>query len=386
MKILFVDPLNNGNSHIAFNRTIIGAALSQKHNTGILVARRDHILACEINTNQISDSKVVAVSPLPCRTEGSNILLLLQLLRAFFDALKQVRRHKPEILLLLSADNFVTPNAIRAMRACLRGSSPRTLVFLHNNFYRILTSPAVRERWRKTLCTPGVEVLALTHGQMSLLRNHFPGTISHLVYPPTYAHLKDFTYHTVTTDQSCCPDFLFLGHHARLLGSSPAGGIFVKACDQAAVVIGRKITITTVGLSEFNASAPNVDLCLVTNRISYQEYMTIIHRSKFMVFLRDVDSDYRASGVLTDALTAGTPFLAPRAGPYEELGLLGPIGGFLFDDESSWPQIVQDALTLSEKQYRAMRLYNTRLSEQFSFDATAETLQAIFEQNQVNEI
>ena len=115
--------------------------------------------------------------------------------------------------------------------------------------------------------------------------------------------------------------------------------------------------------------------------MSDHEYFQAIADSDYVAFPLETDVDYRASGILADAITMQTPVLAPNRGHFREIYSKNGLtrGGWLYNDTDDLEGILLGISKMLPDEYKNMCRYMDNFKRDISLDNASVRLRSILD-------
>ncbi len=382
MRILLVDPINSGENHAAFNATIVIALSHHLDVKSIYLFLEERQLETRFFMDIFQDAKVTTCSFskdtdfAKVGREGIGRFQYLQNYRRF---LKIVDDLKPDVIILLSADNLMIPLTLISL-ILIRKKIPKIFVIWHNNLENLINGCILLKKfiWRKATNATGSVIIVLSPF-LKVAGEKLIQDINFRVLPhPTYAHLHKQLIMRKKSQTIKSVDFLFIGRHARDSIISGFLEEFLESCSSIISKIPKKYISVALPREFYTCVKDDVILFPYDSNPSFSEYSFLIRKAKFVVAPPCSGSRLTASGVLADLLTLGTPVIAPNEGVWK--WQTAPKNrDFLFGNREELRQIILRALTLSVEEYRMLSLDILEYSGLFDIENTSKNLLALIQ-------
>ncbi|MDZ7861106.1 MAG: hypothetical protein U5O15_10690 [Candidatus Krumholzibacteriota bacterium] len=389
MKILAIDGVSNGHDHLRFNATVIEILCSSLALTWFGFCAEKRHVSKVLKTLDMKTNKSFNLYPINSifrNCSKSKAKLILELLNIYWNALLIIKREKPDRLLFVGVEYTLFPLfASVFLRICVFRQKLDIYVVLHN-LYRIKISPTKHILWKIMFNCLDLQCIVLANTVQGKFTELFPKRLSLLWRHPSYGHLipwaidKDINLESFRKDNII--RLLLVGRQGTLAISNGFLDLLAALCQKVTEVTGRKFKIivtSTFQTKEKPTTRTNVKL--LNRRLPDQEYFQIIMDSDYVVFPIVSDIDYRASGILADAITMKVPVLAPKAGHFRELCSEDGLnkGGWLYDGRDGLERTLFKIARVVPGEYINMCRYIDYLNEELSLQRAEVRLRSILD-------
>ena len=300
--IVLVEPLCWKKIHYAFNRSIIGGLSSNRLLS--IIGDRDYVRLFEHIEHKTS-----------IRYRNASFF---ELLRRYVFVFRTLRKYRFAKKIFLSFDNIIFPVFVVLLQRLLANSS--NFVIMHNNLPGL-----VRSRWKRWLMRTAITkgnfaILSLTQENHKYCQLFFSDSRS--VYLPHPLYLPQNNSNQCDSMEGVNHKFVFIGRQADLAVESGFIYQFVTILNEIAAAhnVEAEVIVASAAYSKIINVETNSKLSLkrITHYLSFDEYSSLIECATFVVFPDSSMNKLRASGVLIDCISLGTPFLAPSYGHFVE--------------------------------------------------------------------
>jgi hypothetical protein len=386
-RILLINPISLGPQHQAFDSTCL-YALSREIpdcHTAIeltFLARPNHLDAISNFLQAHNASSEFQSKRLGSNRNGrfSSMLCYGAAMWALFKAL---RSNKADRIVLMVADNTLTPRFLSLFSGLIHRRAIHLDVMWHNNIENMRRTPKKLRRWAKLSNLKGIKIVVLEDFMVELVARTLPvNQVSVWPFPiPTFLP-------QIQAALSCqqipakAYDFLVSGNHvaraanADFFASVQQG---LQACrrsnsdPQAESTSAEAPTVALLGQprSELPAEPP---LTCLPRPVAYSDYLTALHRARFVLFPPDSANRQTASGVMLDAISMGIPIVAPNAGAYTGLYPDCAKGrSLLYDPKAGPAEAIAIAVQISSENYQSLVISMKTMAEQRSPEHFAQS-------------
>jgi len=388
MKILLFDPITAGNVHVAFNATMVESLIRIPSVTTLtLLLEQKQLTQCVFE--EVLDHPIIDVYPLPelpnnigHKFKGAKVFRAFSSYRQFYCVARKVL---PDIVILLAADNVLTPLAFRFLGHHWKHKTWRLLIVFHNNIENMRLQHSVRKLrliqslWAGALNRPYSEILVLSEFLKNSITQFLPGTHVKYLPHPTYANIHS---RYINPKQAYIKDidFLFLGRHALEASKSGFLDEFIATVSkiwnyESGDSIRAKIALPS-SLCIRNEQA--IELELYNYYPTIHGYLNLIARSRFVVIPPSSEPRLTASGILADTLTIGVPITAPNTGPFAE-NAASQKEQFLYSKKEELEEILMAVKSLTKKEYLSIQSSILKYSAGLSVVSTSLRLKKILD-------
>lgn len=390
MKILIIDCVCENYAHLRFNATVIEGICSALSLTGIgFCGEKQHIA----QVSAMLDDKIgkhFEMYPIGTRhqkiTSKSKIKSAFEFLHRYWKAFQIIRREKPDRILFLGVENTIWPLFASTFLSKHTFRHKVDLYIVLHNLHRIKISRIKRILWKIMFNRLDLHSIVLADTVQDKFAELFPNRSSFLWRHPSYEHLIPGTIDKDINSESFSPNgvirFLLAGRQGALAISSGFLELLASSCNRITKATGKKFEIivsATFPTGEEPLFGSNVKL--LNQRLSDQEYFQAIADSDYVAFPLESDVDYRASGILADAITMQTPVLAPNRGHFREIystnGLM--MGGWLYNDTDDLEGILLGMAKMLPVEYNNMCQHIVVLKREISLQNAGMRLRSIFD-------
>lgn len=364
MKLLVFDPINIGYSHLAFNRTLLEALIQSDRVDSIdLILSRSQTEEKSIK-KLIENKKIQKVEALNNYQENkrinswklSRVQFTTGLINSYFSLIKQFWISKPKAIFLLSSDNTVSIVFLFLLKYLFRA---KIFIFLHNNIENCKNSKVRLALWRRLLSKSFTGIL-LSRFALTKSRELFQKEVNLVFLPhPIYDNIVDSK---VKSSVKMKYDFLVLGRHSNFYSKNNFEDYLIDAVDKfdtdrAVTLLIKKDCVRS--LQSGNLTVKEYDFPL-----SNEKYWEMILTSRFLMIPPQAAKRITASGVHLDAITAGTPIIAPQEGTFTENVPLD--GKKLLYNVKNVNSVLENALQMKNEDYNKLVKQIQDISESLS--------------------
>lgn len=293
-EIILLDPLNKNTSHVYFNASILIGLLDCNMAVSCIL-KKSHL----DQLKRIIDHKKI--------TTIKKESFFLGCVSAIFNLLRKSSFRRNHII-LLSYDNTIVPLLLIFFYPIL--SSNKLSLITHNNLQTI-TSNLIKKRIHIFLiklykATP----IVLTKYMHEKYKSNFNNINVILFIHPNYKNILDFEKNNNLLRNNRLT-IAVIGRQAKLLKG------FIEGLD-----FSRWENIDfIVSLKEIDRNTKN-NLLVFKERLSFDDYYSILSFSDFCLFANDESVLNRASGILIDCISLGCPIISSNQGHFEEFSEL----------------------------------------------------------------
>ena len=242
----------------------------------------------------------------------------------YWNALRIIKREKPDRILFVGVEYTIFPLFASVFLSKYIFQHKLDLYVLLHNLYRIKRSRIKHILWKIMFNFLDLQCIVLADTVQIKFKELFLNRLSFFWKHPTYGHLILWLINKNVNSEFFTKDgvirLLLVGRQGALAISNGFLDRFAVMCQRITKLTGKKFEIIVA--STFSPKVKHKVLAnvkLLNRRLSDQEYFQIIADSDYVVFPFVNDIDYRASGILADAITMQTPVLAPKAGHFKEI-------------------------------------------------------------------
>lgn len=373
MKVILLDPLSVGVSHVSFNETMTKAILKAKSVSSVhLILSQTQL--CQKRFNDITSSeKVNSINALNNdKINTSRFIYSIKMLSLFFRLLFSIKKNKPNTLFLLAADNFYSPIFLLLIKTLF---NLQIKIVLHNNIENIKSSTFKIKLWSLVL-TKNVTGIILSKFVLNHSKQLFNNKVNIKLLPhPSYEHI--IGQQNFSNNQSYKSDFLVLGRHSEFFYQDNFYKSFCNACSKIktndnTILIIRKTDKIKASNSIF--STKEYQFPLTDN-----DYWQMLNNTKFVIIPPQAAKRITASGVHIDALSIGTPVIAPNIGTFKEN--VPKIAESLLYDENSIEKTLIKALELTDEKYLEIKTEVKTICKNLNLTNTTENINHILNDN-----
>lgn len=388
MKILAIDCISVDFAHNYFNATVIESLYSSHKITLVgFCGEKQHVsrVASILNPKINNHFKLF---PIRCRLgmkPNGKIKSAFEFLYRYWKAFQIIKRVKPDRILFLGVENTIWPIfASTFLSKCAFRYNVGLYIVLHN-LHRIKISRIKHILWKRMFNRLDLHSIVLADTVQSKFTELFPDHSSFLWRHPSYEHLITLPIDEDTNSESFSQNgvirFLLAGRQAALAISSGFLELLASSCNKVTKATGKKFEIivsATFPTGEELLFGSNVKL--LNRRLSCREYFQSIADSDYVAFPLVSDVDYRASGILADAITMQTPVLAPNRGHFREIyNTNGLKGGWFYNDTDDLERILLGIAEMLPDDYKKMCHYMANFKTEVSLDNAGVKLCSILD-------
>jgi len=393
MKILIIDCVCENYAHLRFNATVIEGICSAPSSSLSLTwigfcGEKRHIAQVSAMLDD-RFGKHLDLYPIGTRhqiTSKSKIKSAFEFLHRYWKAFQIIKRKKPDRILFLAVENTIWPLFASTFLSKYTFRHKVELYIVLHNLHLIKISRIKRILWKIMFNRLDLHSIVLANTVQSKFTELFPGQSSFLWRHPSYQHLIPWTIDKDINLQSFSQDgvihLLLAGRQGALAISSGFLGQLASSCHKITKATGKKFEIivsSTFPTGEEPLFRSNVKL--LNRRLSEREYFQAIADSDYVIFPFESDVDYRASGILADAITMQTPVLAPNRGHFREIYSKNGLtrGGWLYNDTDDLEEILLGIAKMLPEEYKNMCHYITNFKTEISLDNASVRLRSILD-------
>jgi glycosyltransferase involved in cell wall biosynthesis len=195
------------------------------------------------------------------------------------------------------------------------------LIVSHNNIQSIVYNIQKRRRWQNAVSRSGAKFMVLENQLFGQAKNILGVDNTIRLKHPTYGHIEKYEKAKKARKHlSFLYDFIMIGRHGRVKESVRE---ILQASEEIIQEALNEIYNITIRIA---FTGPEMDLVPSDHRIqlislgkypAFDEYLLAIARSRFVVFPSAASARMTASGTLADAMSVGTPVIAPSEGAFQ---------------------------------------------------------------------
>ena len=389
MKILIIDCVSDNYVHLRFNATVIEGICSAPSLTWIgFCGEKRHIA----QVSAMLDGRIgkrLDLYPIGTRHQTSSknrIKMAFEFLHRYWNALRVAKEEKPDRILFLGVENTIWPLfASTFLSKYAFGHKVGLYIVLHN-LHRIKISRIKRILWKIMFNRLNLHCIVLADIVQSKFTELFPDQSSFLWRHPSYEHLIPWTIDKDINSESFSQNgvipLLLAGRQGALAISSGFLELLASSCHRVTEATDKKFEIIVSSIfptGEEPLFRNNVKL--LNRKLPEQEYFQAIVESSYVAFPLESDVDYRASGILADAITMQTPVLAPNRGHFREIYSKNGLrrGGWLYNDTDDLEGILLGIAKMLPGEYENMCRYMANLKRDISLDNASVRLRSILD-------
>ena len=365
MKILILDTVSSGTSHLIFNTTIIKSFIvsNLSENIDVLI---DEEQRCLINEKSAIKKVNFIKGVSNARNNKSKYSYFVSKIKNQIKTVKTVRKNKPHVIFVLASDNLLTPFSLFL---CKKTYKIDVFVILHNNIDGSKNSRLKRYIWKLVFKNKikGIVLSEFIQEYANKLFKYNPYLLSH----PTYKDIETSNQVLYNNNNNKKSDFLLLGRHSFFFYEDSFNERFFEE-----VVASKEKINLSLGKIGLKSNIPNLKIIEYSNPLSHKEYWSLLSTTKFLIIPPQAGRRLSASGVHLDAITMGIPTIAPRQGTFIEN--TPELGKKLLYNEKTINEYFKKAIEMDESEYLILSQEVLMLSETLSLPATANRIEEIF--------
>lgn len=364
MRALVFDPINIGLSHASFNWTTVKSLVNCKNIESLDVILSKSQLEQELFLQIYKESKVKNITKINCSKKAlssslekeSRLSYLKEMFLSYKELLKSIKKRQPDLIYILASDNFYSLLFLFLIK---KNYNINTFVFLHNNVENSKHSKIKLAFWR-ALLSKNFYGIVLSEFVYRKGKELFNKKVNLKVVPhPSYSHIVGNFEKQFEKLQN---DFLVLGRHSGYYALDNFENNLINEIKKSQPQ--KKIKLI---IKRGSIKSPNLEKLEINEYefpLSDGEYWQLLRNSKFLIIPPQAAERITASGVHIDAITAGTPVLAPKLGTFiENVPLQGE--KFLFNDSNAC-KAFENALKISDEEYKILMKRIKDVSESLS--------------------
>lgn len=321
MKIIFADYYSTGTNHLFFNATAIEAVLSASNVEWVgLCGYRQHLnnIRTILEERELSPLHYFPQADPPSR-KTSRAQQGRQTMCVYQQCLRTIAKENPDHVIFLAFEHTLWPIFVLGwLRPRIRKLTFDLTAFLHHP-YRIRVGRFKPWLWHHLIDTTDFNRIVLSTCVKQSM-DAFWGECNTLLWQhPSYTHLKPWNCsdERIIQRNDGVIRFFLAGRQAMLAARNGFLETFINACDIVSKNTNKQIEIYTTVTSTFSvANNPKMTITLLPQRLPNNDFTTMLKTCNYVVFTAEEDVEYRASGILMDSLTYGTPVFAPFAGHF----------------------------------------------------------------------
>tara|TARA_R100001143_G_C3361083_1_gene135899 strand:- start:23483 stop:24592 length:1110 start_codon:yes stop_codon:yes gene_type:complete len=307
-KILIIDPVNNTDSHVAFNSTIIKALKRNNCNISDLIVSYSQI------KHPFYEGLNMNSRPLNGKLFGINIYSYLWFgLLAYAKLIIKIFTNTPNKILFLCVDNTLFYYIIKCIRYIYSGD---IYVIVHSNLEQLKNSDNKLRKWERLDAKFEIKFIVLADFLKVEMSKMLDIKNVEVLNNPTYGHLLNSEGEIDYLKRKI--DYIFLGGAANEAYQSK----FIKKFMDELSLISQKFPSKklTIGFpSNFTLDArKNINVYYYGIRPNHNKYYELLQNSKFIVIPTSRGNKLSTSGVLADAITHGVLLIAPEKAPLNQ--------------------------------------------------------------------
>jgi hypothetical protein len=379
-RILLVNPVSLGPQHEAFDSTCLYAlshefAECPSNIELTFVARPNHVDASLDFLSRYKAASNFAVRRLWSNRQG-RLSSMVCYVQAMSVVLKALRGGRLDRIVLMVADNTITPRFLSLFGGLIQRRGIRLDVLWHNNIENMRGAPNKLRLWAKISKIDCIKIVVLENFMVELAERTFPVGKIWLWPFPIPSFIEQIQAALAAPEiPSKAYDFLVSGNHvsraanASFFASLDRGLKACKAISSNSNLAATPVQTPTIALlGQPKSGLPDEPplICLPRPE-AYRDYLTALHQARFVLFPPDSAHRQTASGVMLDAISMGIPIVAPRAGAYTALYPDCPEGQALLYDPAVGPEnAFAQAALLDSAAYQSLVESMKSLAEQRS--------------------
>ena len=357
MIAIVINPLSVGFSHAVFDAVLLKAIDEGLGNrlTGInFLGEKQHV----IEIKNILGSWASNITFTSFRKYGRGRPAKTLLCARVFHQLNKTKSLNRQVLpIIAAADNTLTPLYLRQHRLKTPVNNMPPVIISHNNMQSIAYKKAKRRRWQKAVEKSRAKFMVLENELFEHARSILGLDKVFKLDHPTYGHIRAFERaRQLRQQQPFLYDFLMIGRHGR-----------TKACVEEVLQAAEQV----VGKSSINNddrsiciafTGPEMGLLSSDERVQlfslgeypdFNKYLAALARSRFVVFPSTAGTRMTASGTLADALSLGTPVIAPAQGGFKIcIENFKEFDHLFYEGKEGLKSSIKYALALPNKDYK----------------------------------
>lgn len=359
MKAVVVNPLSFGFSHAVFDAILLITILEKiKKMTKKIyfLGEKEHV--SEVQNILGSYSKNIKF--IGYKKHGEERLAITLIFIQIYLKLASLKKKNERVLEFFSAaDNTITPFYLKYFCSGLSKNYIPPVIFSHNNLQSIVRKTVKGQRWKRALDDSGAKIMALETDlfkkSKSMLSCYKISEIEH----PTYNNLDSYKRaRQIRQRASLLYDFLLIGRHGRKKENvDELVRITEEVIDKMENnIINREIHIGFTGSSlNILKKKSEIKIIALGEYPKLDDYLKAIARTKFVVFPSSAGCRLTASGTLADALSVGTPIIAPAKGGFKSITkYFEKFNQFFYENEEGLKNALKTAITIQNSEYKSL--------------------------------
>lgn len=332
--ILFIEPLCREKEHLAFNSDLI-QHIQQLHEISFCGGSQ-YARNLEDRVNEFQSEYTTAYNA-PSGKE---------LIKRYFFIWKTILKNidKYSALLFSSFDNtfFSLFSILFYPIGGYRMKKKSNILLIHNNLHTLKNNRIKRYLLKTSIRLYHWKCIVLTEKMHSIFQQLMNSDA--YFYPHPYYKVEYTADTTIDTVR-----LLLVGRQAEYAIKSSFLGDLISEINRITATGTNKRQVELHISSAMDIPQNNNFPIYTYPKLTHGEYSNLFNSASFILFPYNYSDTFRASGILMDAISFETPFVAPQDGHFEEYRGCG----FLYT-QNTFSDIIQKCLNVSDDEYRLM--------------------------------